>query len=360
MSDSSHTIANYRLKRKFTVILRLMKWLLGFSWLVIALFLGAKQAMASVDSIGIHILHPQEINQVRQLFSEQNVKKDTAVYVTIPYALSDTQQTDRWQAFFTQAKELNIIPLVRLTTEYKYSVWQTPTRKDVVQLLENLDAFTWPQTERHIIVFNEVNHAKEWGGSVAPSEYASILAFTANWAHTQANSYVVLPAALDLAAPQSEVSWDAYAYWQAVYRDDAEVFSLIDAWNSHSYPNPAFSSAPSKTGRTSLRGYIQELSWLKQWRETDLPVYITETGWEVNRATSRYLSQYYLYALQHIWSDERIVAVTPFVLKGEPGPFANFSFLTADDKPTVQYMALQTALRKLCGSKCNQQLSFVR
>ena len=339
----------------YTAIMRLILIVL----LALAMaFLLPVAVEASVDNIGIHLLHPQEIEQVRELFSEQNTKKDQLVYVTIPYTIADTKKTTEWQNFFKQASELNVIPLIRLTTSFEKNSWQVPSRNDVVSLLDSLDGMEWPQTTRHIIVFNEVNHAKEWGGAVTPREYASILEFTANWAHTQSNTYVVLPAALDLSAPQSGISWDAYAYWQAVYRENPEIFTVIDGWNSHSYPNPAFSAAPGRTGRTSLQGYKQELVWLTQWTEKELPVYITETGWEINRTTIRYLQQYYTYAFQHIWSDERVVAVTPFVLKGEPGPFANFSFLTGDDKPTVQYLALQRALKQMCGSQCPQSLSL--
>ena len=176
---------------------------------LLALFIMAlspESVGASVDSIGIHILHPQEISQVRQLFSEQNTNKHTPVYVTIPYSLADTKKAEDWQLFFKQSKEVNVIPIVRLTTAFEKNTWKVPSRSDVVLLLDSLDKMEWPQPERHIIVFNEVNHAKEWGGQISPRTYASILEFTANWAHTQAHPYVVLPAALDLAAPQSTIS----------------------------------------------------------------------------------------------------------------------------------------------------------
>jgi hypothetical protein len=78
---------------------------------------------------------------------------------------------------------------------------------------------------------------------------------------------------------------------------------------------------------------------------TTLPVYITETGWVENRTTSRYLANYYLYAFKNIWMpDSRIVAVTPFVFAGAPGPFSTFSFTTANGKPTLQYNALKKVL----------------
>ncbi|MCB0360534.1 MAG: hypothetical protein KDD44_12885, partial [Bdellovibrionales bacterium] len=314
--------------------------------LVLALLL-LVHPRATAATVGIHLLHPQEIDQVRQLFPDTSVQATEPVYVTIPYSLTDLSLRQEWQHFFTTARANNIIPIVRLMTQFQDDVWTVPTRQDVVQLLESLDQYDWPQAERRIIIFNEPNHAAEWGGTVSPTEYADIFSFAASWAHTQSHIYQVLPAALDLSAPQSNESWDAYAFWSSVYREDPEAFDQMDAWNSHSYPNPEFSAAPYRTGRTSMQGFKQELAWLEQWRSEPLQVYITETGWQANRATSRYLQQYYTYALQHIWSDDRVIAVTPFVLKGTPGPFSQFSFLTADDKPTVHFVAFQKALASL-------------
>lgn len=74
-----------------------------------------------------------------------------------------------------------------------------------------------------------------------------------------------------------------------------------------------------------------------------LPVYITETGWRATKTNSNKLTQYYQYANKYIWSDPRVVAVTPFVLQGAPGPFAEFSFIN-DGQPTAQYQALQSAI----------------
>lgn len=322
-----------------------MKWLRVCLVLVFLLAVSVTASQAKTPSLGIHILRPDEISQVKELFSADHWDSSQQIFVTIPYSLEDTERTKEWQTFFDTAAQQNIVPIVRLTTRFENDAWQVPTRKDVVTLLESLDSYRWSQPERHVIVFNEVNHAKEWGGTVAPRSYADILAFTLDWAHTQQHTYVVLPAALDLSAPQSTVSWDAYAYWQVVYREYPEVFDKLDGWNSHSYPNPAFSASPYRTGRTSLQGFKQELAWITQWTDKELPVYITETGWETNRSTSRVLSQYYSYALQHIWNDDRIAAVTPFLLKGDPGPFSGFSFLTGDNVPTIQYVAFQNAMR---------------
>ena len=50
-------------------------------------------------------------------------------------------------------------------------------------------------------------------------------------------------------------------------------------------------------------------------------VYITETGWESSKSLNRYLRQYYTYALENIWNDDRVLAVTPFCSRVTPGPF---------------------------------------
>ena len=299
--------------------------------------------------MGVHILTMDEPPAAKELLKIDG--SESWKYVTIPFTIADIDKKQAWQDFFTAAREQKIIPLVRLTTEAKNGVWLVPDRKDIVRQLAALSALDWPTEDRYIIVFNEVNHAKEWGGYIDPSEYASILSFTKNWALTENKRYVVLPAAMDLAAPNGPTTREAFSYLNAMYTADAEVFKNLGGWNSHSYPNPGFSAAPTRVGKNSLRGFEHELAFLKGKTERELPVYITETGWEDSRATSRWLTGYYQYAMQHIWSDARVVAVTPFVLKGAPGPFAGFSFMTGDGKPTRQYIAFQTALNQVFGKK---------
>jgi hypothetical protein len=302
---------------------------------------------AETSKIGVHILHTSELTQAKQLV--QVSPDDSWHYVTIPFTVADLEREAEWQIFFTQAKEQKLIPLVRLTTKVENGAWMVPTKKEITQMITFLSRLEWPTAQRHIIVFNEVNHAKEWGGTINPEEYAEILNFTKNWANTEQKNYVVLPAAMDLAAPNGAVTREAFSYLTAMYAYDNEVFMGLGGWNSHSYPNPGFSAAPQRSGKNSLRGYEHELAFLEGKTDRELPVYITETGWEDSRATSRWLAAYYTYAMQHIWSDERVQAVTPFVLKGEPGPFAGFSFLKGDNTPTRQYYAFQTALKQAAG-----------
>lgn len=298
--------------------------------------------------LGIHILNPHELDQAAELLSG-TANSDQWRYVTIPLSLADVDKASEWQEFFNQAKTKKIIPVVRLTTRFENGAWQVPTRRDIITQLVFLKKLNWPTEQRYVIVFNEVNHSKEWGGQIDPVIYADVLSFTADWAHAEQANFVVLPAAMDLAAPNGGATREAFAYWRDVLAVQPDVLTKVDVWNSHSYPNPGFSSSPQRTAQNSLRGFEHELAFVKEKTGRDLKVIITETGWVVNKQTSRWLESYYTYALQHIWSNPQVMAVTPFVLRGSPGPFSGFSFLDGQDKPTAQYTALQRALTRAQG-----------
>lgn len=308
-------------------------------------FHGAVKIQAQGQILGIHILQPYELADAKKLLTK-NDESDAWHYVTIPLSLNDVQKKDEWQGFFDQARADKVIPIVRLVTKIENESWKVPSRFETVQLLSFLSQLEWPTAERHIIIFNEVNHAKEWGGTINPAEYAGVLEFASSWAHSENKNFVVLPAAMDLAAPNGSQTMEAFTYLKKMQAANPEILTYIDKWNSHSYPNPGFSASPTLSGQNSLRGFEIELAYLKAQTGKDYQVFITETGWVANRATQRWLDAYYAYAVQHIWSHPQIVAVTPFLLRGDPGPFKSFTFLDEKNQPTAQYRALQKALQK--------------
>lgn len=308
------------------------------------LFFSSAAQVSAAEVLGVHILSTGELDAASRLVKTEE-RKDQWDYVTIPFTFADIPRRVEWQRFFYQARELKFQPIVRLATRFEDDAWIVPTRKDIVQMAAALSSLDWPiPEERIVVVFNEPNHENEWGGSLDPEAYAGILQFTVDWLHTEQKNYVVLPAGLDLAAPNGRDTMEAFTYLGRMFRAYPEVLETLDGWTSHSYPNPAFSASPTATGKTSLRGYQHELEFLKRYTNKDFPVYITETGWVENRSTARWLPQYYQYAVDHVWSDPRVRAVTPFVLQGAPGAFAQFSFFDAEGKPTQQFDAYQKAL----------------
>jgi hypothetical protein len=307
-------------------------------------FFSFKNVHAAGEVMGMHILQPEEVSKVRTIFED-----DIWRYVTIPLTIDDTGNWRRWQNFFNEAYQKKLIPIIRLASRYNQEekYWEIPNHKEIVNLVSFLSSLNWHQDEKLVIIFNEVNHAKEWGGKLDPFTYTQILKFSSNWLRSENRNFKILPAAMDLAAADAFPSMEAFNYLETMYRYDADIFSYIDYWNSHSYPNPGFAASPRNSGQNSLRGFEYELNFLQGKTEQSFEVFITETGWIAHYLTNYYLSDYYLYALENIWNDERIRAVTPFVMKGDPGPFASFSFLDFEERPTVHTFALKRALKKL-------------
>lgn len=316
-------------------------------------------AQDKIKKVGMHILNVHELDLASQVINDvygvadagsaaaSNEHAENWQYITVPFTLADLNSLNDWQQFFDQARKKRVIPLVRLTTEFKDESWQQPTRLQIVEQISALSRLTWPTDKKHIIIFNEVNHAPEWGGVIDPISYADYLHFASHWAKAEDESFVILPAAMDLAAPNGPKTTEAFTYLNTMLEHNPEVFSAIDVWNSHSYPNPAFSAPPTNGGQNSLRGFEKELEFIEQKTGKKYPVIITETGWDLNNARQPQLAQYYLYTLQHIWSDSRVLGVTPFILKGDPGPFAGFGYVDANNNPTQQHRALQWALQEL-------------
>jgi hypothetical protein len=309
-------------------------------------FLPKVESVRAVEGsvLGIHILHPSEGESASELLHADQSNNDWH-YVTIPLSLDDLHKKDEWDKFCQFAKQQKLIPIVRLVTTFSNGAWQVPTHKNIVDEITFLSALDWPTDQRYIIAFNEVNHAQEWGGRVDPAGYADVLKFTSNWALSEEKTYRVLPAAMDLAAPNSGSTQEAFAYLDQMRANDQHIFDYITEWNSHSYPNPGFSAAPTASGKNSLSGFKTELAYLKEKTGKELRTFITETGWVDNAATGRSLNSYYQYAVQQVWSDPRVIAVTPFVLQGDPGPFSGFSFLNRNGQPTQQYAAYQRAIK---------------
>ncbi|NCN45023.1 MAG: hypothetical protein COU63_00400 [Candidatus Pacebacteria bacterium CG10_big_fil_rev_8_21_14_0_10_36_11] len=312
--------------------------------LLFFLLISPVSAYAKTDVLGVHILNPSEIVQARDLFTEKSGDELQWQYLTVPLSLADLNKTEEWRQFFQQARELHFIPIVRLVTRFEDGAWQIPDRKEITSYFQFLNQFEWPTVERYIIVFNEVNHAQEWGNSLDPAGYAEILSFTTDWAHSEGKNYMVLPAAMDLAAPNGRNTMEAFNFLEQMNRANDKVLAKVDYWNSHSYPNPDFSSSPTRTAQNSIRGFEHELSFVKHKTNRDFQVFITETGWRNTRFTERWLGSYYTYALQHVWSKPEVKGVTFFILKGDPGPFAEFGFFDRDNKPTTQFFAIRQAI----------------
>ena len=289
------------------------------------------------NKIGIHILFPAELEDAAKLINHESGDWG---YVTIPIQSGD-RDLEKWQQFMDECKRLHVIPIVRLATEGDYfntKVWRTPKNEDIIDFANFLNSLSWPTKNRYVIVFNEVNRGDEWGGKANPEEYARLLSYATTVFKAKNHDFFVISAGLDNAAPNEGTTYmNQYDYMRRMHSEVPGIFNQVDGLASHSYPNPAFSQPPTVTTNKSIVSFRYERDLAYALSGKKLPVFITETGWTAETVDDARRASYYTHALSDAWSDEGIVAITPFLLKAGGGPFGIFTFLTAEGKTTKQY-----------------------
>jgi len=310
--------------------------------LILSLFSLIQPAVVSgqeqINKFGIHILEPADLDKARELV---NSAGGDWGWVTVVIR-DDEMNFEKWQDFMDQCREKHLVPIVRIATHTQNSYWVKPKMEEAETWTNFLSSLNWPTQDQYVIIFNEPNHAKEWGGEVNPREFARIFTEYSAKLKGKNQNFKILNAGLDLAAPNSKETMDAYYFLREMKAEVPDIFEKLDGWASHSYPNHGFVGKPWETGKVSIKGYEWELWVLKNHfgLQKTLPVFITETGWpsgtkyydEVTAAT--YLKD----ALERVWlEDDRVVAVTPFVLNYQSELFAPFSWFDKDGQPYPQY-----------------------
>lgn len=297
---------------------------------------------------GIHILFPSELQDAATLV---NSNGGDWGYVLIPIQSGDKDR-EKWQSFFDEAKKHHLIPLVRLATEGDYintAVWRKPTPADVMDFANFLHSLTWPTKNRYIIAFNEVNRGDEWGGAANPAEYAEILSYTVTLFKSKSDDFFIISSGMDNGAPQQAPAYiDQYNFFYQMNRAIPGIFNQIDGFASHSYPNPGFIQPPTLSTTKSISSFKYELSYISQFSSKQLPVFITETGWDAQVLGDETTAGYYKKAYETVWNDTNIVAITPFLLKASAGPFQKFSFFAENNAPKLQHSVLKE-LPKVAG-----------
>ncbi|MBI2616898.1 hypothetical protein HYW55_02060 [Candidatus Gottesmanbacteria bacterium] len=283
------------------------------------------------NKYGIHIVNEADLGTAARLV---NSNGGDWGYVTVVIPLAE-RNVEKWNRIFQEFRRLHLIPLVRLATKPIGNLWEPAGLKDIDSWAEFLSSLSWVTKNRYIILFNEPNHAKEWGGYLSPEEYADILIHYSAALKQKSEDFFILPAGLDASAPNGAETMDEREFLARMIEHNPLLFSSIDGWTSHSYPNPGFSGRADKRGRGSLATYEWELELLSEYGiKKNFPVFITETGWAHQEGI--YANPSYLpaesvakeieIAASSVWSDPRIIAITPFILNYQSYPFANFSW----------------------------------
>ncbi len=302
-------------------------------FIVVAIFFlnlsPVKAEMYPNNKFGIHLAQPsdEDIERAQELV---NSKDGTWGYVTLVIH-EDDKNIDKWQPIFDKLRERSLIPIIRLATKPDGGNWERPHSDDVEEWVDFLNNLNWVVKNRYIILFNEPNHATEWGGEVDPQSFAEVTEEFARKLKAANSDFFVMLGGVDLAAPSSRPNYeDAAVFMRETVKEIGveDYNTYFDGLASHSYPNPGFIGSPLATGRTSIRGYNWELSLLQGMGVKELPVFITETGWNGDILPRNQIAENFRYAYQNVWlPDDRVIAVTPFVLNYQGEPFLKFSWV---------------------------------
>ncbi len=319
-----------------SIIVSTMK-MLPFLLLVVLFGINANLANAIYNPLekpnnihGIHILFPSELQKASELVNSTNGEWG---YITIPLQVGDRDLV-RWQTFMDECKRLKLIPIIRLSTEGDFSntaVWRIPTEEDILDSANFLDSLNWPIENRYVIVFNEMNRFDEWGGETPdPKRYADLLEYSIDVFKARSNNFFMIMGGLDNSAPNDGVKYfDNFKYLKDIISYKPELFNKIDGFSSHSYPNPGFSRPPSSNLVEGISTYKFEYDLVNSVTSRKIPVFITETGWSSTAVGDDKVAEYIKTSYETIWEKDKdkIVAVTPFLLNSQGGPFDTFSFI---------------------------------
>lgn len=306
-----------------------------------------------INKFGIHLAVPsdQDIERAAELV---NSTGGDWGYITLVIQQNDRDR-DKWTNVFNKLRKLHLIPIIRLATDPEGENWKKAKKEDAESWALFLNSLPWVVKNRYVILFNETNHANEWGGEVSAKEYGEVAREFASQLKQHNSDYFIMLAGLDLAAPNEiPIHQEAQAYLQEAFTTFCpEVVGCdgyIDGIASHSYPNPGFAGSPFDFGKNTIRGYEHEINWYRSLFRKDFPVYITETGWDSHKVGTLTSAQNLIFSYQNLWlSDPRVWAVTPFVLNYQAAPFLGFSFIAPGGETFYPSFQLVKSLSKTAG-----------
>lgn len=255
------------------------------------------------NKFGIHIHDENDLSDSKNLINSNNGDWG---YVTFVITEKDRDR-DRWQKVFDQMRRDHIIPIVRIATKPIGNVWERPNVEEINNWAGFLNSLNWVIENRYVVILNEPNLNNEWQGKSNAKEYANYLKNISIKLKETSPDFFILPAGL---APEK----NEFKYIDEMLKEVPDVFNYIDGWTSHPYPT------------TSITLYEKELTYIKK----DLPIFITETGWSGKDFSEDEITDRLMNSYGHIWTNKKIVAITPFILNYPSYPFAQFSWKKED------------------------------
>jgi len=303
-------------------------------------------------------MHIADTNDIRALPNLINSTNGDWGYVTVVIPDND-MNSNKWQELFNAMRRIHIIPIIRIATHAVDDYWVRPQEVDIDKWVEFLGNMNWPIQNRYVILFNEPNHAKEWGNGVDPEGYSDMILQFAKKLKTKSEDFFIMPAGFDASAPNGAITMDAAEFIRRMIQKNPDIFTYLDGWSSHAYPNPGFSGSPYASGRGSVATYLWEESLIQSLGvNKKLPIFITETGWQ--HSMGKYIdfrmldpetiASYISVVSQNAWNNPNIVAITPFVFNYQDYPFEHFSWKKLGSEEYYPFYHVYKNIQKIKGT----------
>jgi hypothetical protein len=260
----------------------------------------------------------------------------------------DVRQRDGslWQNIFDACAAHHIKPLIQLFNNNTCDV----NEMDFPGLARFFNELSWPTQHLYISVFNEVNAKDYWCEELAPEEYAVVLNTAIDAFKGVNQNFFIMPAGFNSSCRSGPRYLDEEDFLLRMNATVPGIFTKIDGWATHAYPQPEFSgdfyNPPSWYGiRDQIENYKWEMGLLsRHFGVSGLPIFITETGWahsegylnkwqyKSSAVTARYFDDAYR---NHWLPNNQIVAIMPFVWYKPDAP--NFNWKRNDGSFYPQY-----------------------
>ena len=196
-----------------------MKYLFSLPIAILTFLFLSSQAHAIADPLaspnnkfGIHITTEADLVDAANLVNSSGGDWGYTTFVI----RQDQMDPQVWKSFFSRAKSLHLIPIVRIAGESQDGLWSKLDPTLAQDWANFLNLLEWPIQNRYVIIGNEPNHSKEWGGEISPTGYAQILETYIETLKETNKDFFILPAGLDASAPDSNLTMEEEKFIKAI------------------------------------------------------------------------------------------------------------------------------------------------
>lgn len=246
-------------------------------------------------------------------------------YLTVVWTMQDRDgpmAEYNFQLFLDRCFEFHVQPIVRVATTFEAKreptvpgqravkpnpqgaegTWMRPDWDEPRKWRDFFERGRWPTRHAWIVVGNEPNLGREWGGEVDAAGYARYLAHFLD-VFADAPRFDVVSGALDISNTTAlPVMQDALEFLDQMAATVPGIFERLPAWASNPYSVPG--QGPGV--RYTHLAYEAELDRIGR----EMPVLITEAG-HLQTGDEQEIARFYAEAFRDWMADPKVVAATP-------------------------------------------------